>query len=402
MVALLLLLQAAASATDFAVDRPAIRARFASYIWTLQNSTDSLFVETTTFTAVDDRLGCVSTNQTLKDGRYAANIGCYANPARPQDDGVSSRPGVWNLDPFFDRHVCYIFPPQIPGDPTHTTVTFPLALELVYGVALDWYNSSTQAGTKTIHGRECELWLYVGDGGDHERVVYCVERSTGALLSVNRTAWEYDGAHNRNITVESLNVLYAVNVDPPPSLFTVPPLNQCADLRALADREDRAEEEEEEEEPENSVSINDGYRLNRINKAIAAAGGGWTAGANIRAGIDTVAEARKLSTAGGVRFQRLRNKKNYGSYVGAATATPPPLQPMPPSSIANSLDDVPADFDSRVAWPTCSSIQMPRDQGRCGSCWVRTGSALCFKRPNEGGTTLAASSVCTRWIRGCF
>ena len=32
---------------------------------------------------------------------------------------------------------------------------------------------------------------------------------------------------------------------------------------------------------------------------------------------------------------------------------------------------IPESFDSRTNWPKCASIQEIRDQGSCGSCWVR-------------------------------
>jgi len=34
------------------------------------------------------------------------------------------------------------------------------------------------------------------------------------------------------------------------------------------------------------------------------------------------------------------------------------------------LEDVPAAFDSRDAWPKCDSIKEVRDQSNCGSCWA--------------------------------
>jgi cathepsin B len=38
----------------------------------------------------------------------------------------------------------------------------------------------------------------------------------------------------------------------------------------------------------------------------------------------------------------------------------------------SNYKDLPKDFDSRVQWPDCPTIQEVRDQGACGSCWVRT------------------------------
>lgn len=33
--------------------------------------------------------------------------------------------------------------------------------------------------------------------------------------------------------------------------------------------------------------------------------------------------------------------------------------------------NLPASFDAREQWPECSSIRTIRDQGACGSCWVK-------------------------------
>ena len=33
--------------------------------------------------------------------------------------------------------------------------------------------------------------------------------------------------------------------------------------------------------------------------------------------------------------------------------------------------NLPKEFDSRTAWPHCPSIGELRDQGACGSCWVK-------------------------------
>ena len=35
------------------------------------------------------------------------------------------------------------------------------------------------------------------------------------------------------------------------------------------------------------------------------------------------------------------------------------------------LRDIPDTFDARTQWPNCPSISDIRDQGSCGSCWVR-------------------------------
>ena len=36
-----------------------------------------------------------------------------------------------------------------------------------------------------------------------------------------------------------------------------------------------------------------------------------------------------------------------------------------------SLDELPSNFDPREKWKNCSTLSEIRDQGSCGSCWVR-------------------------------
>lgn len=41
-----------------------------------------------------------------------------------------------------------------------------------------------------------------------------------------------------------------------------------------------------------------------------------------------------------------------------------------PKLMGSIRDDLPENFDSRVNWPNCPTIQEIRDQGSCGSCWA--------------------------------
>jgi len=46
----------------------------------------------------------------------------------------------------------------------------------------------------------------------------------------------------------------------------------------------------------------------------------------------------------------------------------PTLEPI--EHVVN-LDAIPDEFDSRKKWSNCPTIREIRDQGNCGSCWVK-------------------------------
>ena len=47
-------------------------------------------------------------------------------------------------------------------------------------------------------------------------------------------------------------------------------------------------------------------------------------------------------------------------------------QPPVKNVVANNANQqIPESFDAREQWPDCPTIQEIRDQGSCGSCWVR-------------------------------
>lgn len=41
-----------------------------------------------------------------------------------------------------------------------------------------------------------------------------------------------------------------------------------------------------------------------------------------------------------------------------------------PKLLESIRDDLPENFDARINWPNCPTIQEIRDQGSCGSCWA--------------------------------
>ena len=48
----------------------------------------------------------------------------------------------------------------------------------------------------------------------------------------------------------------------------------------------------------------------------------------------------------------------------------PPSKRLPKKLFSQSPVSLPSSFDSRTAWPLCTSIREVRDQSTCGSCWV--------------------------------
>lgn len=62
------------------------------------------------------------------------------------------------------------------------------------------------------------------------------------------------------------------------------------------------------------------------------------------------------------------------SYIKKLMGVLPDHQNYMPPVLIHSLEGVqlPIDFDARQQWPNCPTIQEIRDQGSCGSCWVRT------------------------------
>ncbi|XP_055336710.1 uncharacterized protein LOC129587131 [Paramacrobiotus metropolitanus] len=59
---------------------------------------------------------------------------------------------------------------------------------------------------------------------------------------------------------------------------------------------------------------------------------------------------------------------------------------------------VPATFDSRRAWPNCTSLSLIRDQGHCGNCWAVSAASvisdrLCIASGQTDQTIISASQV---------
>lgn len=66
------------------------------------------------------------------------------------------------------------------------------------------------------------------------------------------------------------------------------------------------------------------------------------------------------------------NPTAYLSSLGAKVLSVAHGKQMPPQYIPPALRTavLPTDFDARVKWPKCQTIQQVRMQGGCGACWV--------------------------------
>jgi len=342
--------------------QPILRMSFAADIWTLQNSSDSLFVNQTVHVAVSDSLGAIAQNDSLKDGRLAASVGFHSPQA------ASSAAGVYALDPFFGRIACYLYPPTLVGDPSHITITWPMALQLLFGgVDLAIYNRSSYHGTTSFDGRECELW--VAGFNTSDEASFCVQRSSGLLLSANHTA--YQG----NIHEISRSVLSNIEpINPTTATFDVPDKKGCVDLRPLPQLDSAVEEKDVAPEDEATTLVDDPARLARINRAIRAAGASWTTAAPSSSTM-TVADARARVQQGGVLTSNPYSVQHIGRRLrDRASAVPAHQQPTLPVAAAaaatTSTTPLPKSFDARTEWKGCASIAAVRSQGKCGSCWA--------------------------------
>ena len=186
-----------------------------------------------------------------------------------------SRAGIFSLQPFFDEHVCFVFPPQyVP--PQYNK--FEIGVEFLwFNQAWDpqintYYNLSVFNGTDTVAGQDCDVWKYsVGDCTPTEcdELEWCVQRATGGLLYVSRSQ-VVPNPKNKSIIFNSQlrNTFSDYRTTAEASSFKTPPTG-CADMRPI--NADHAPS------PVATRQLNDPARISAIN---AAAAGSWTAAPN--------------------------------------------------------------------------------------------------------------------------
>ena len=267
-------------------------------------------------------------SQVLPDGRTSKAVLRY--------NGTTAGPagfGVFALQPFFDSHVCFVYP--LPEGYPGQAESFELALEEAWcqqaAPCMAEYQLSTYSGAHAIAGVPCQLWQYTDPSPSlNDTVSYCVT-DEGHVLSVNRS---YSQA---NVQVDSRVSFSDYKATVPASAFAVADEKSCVDLRPI-----------EAASGGDDAPVNDPERIARVN---AEAGGAWVAAAS--AVFDGYTQ------------------RDAAQRLGLSTAAfdlPPPSEAHRAALAAVAL---PAAFDAREQWGAqCASVRAVRNQGDCGGCWA--------------------------------
>ena len=73
--------------------------------------------------------------------------------------------------------------------------------------------------------------------------------------------------------------------------------------------------------------------------------------------------------------------------MGVLTPTPEKFKLPVKKPQQFGVPHFPDEFDSRDKWSSCPSIKEIRDQGSCGSCWVRQKLFLWFNNNNNNNNS---------------
>jgi hypothetical protein len=195
-----------------------------------------------------------------------------------------SRAGIFSLQPFFDEHVCFIFPPEyVP--PQYNA--FDIGVEFLWfnqawdKNVMDYYAASKFNGTDQIAGQACDRWVYSVDECTQyecDQTSWCVDRANGALYSVNRSVvTKVNTSKGEQLYNQQLrNTFTDYKPSAEPSSFAVPSKG-CADMRPIrssAGESSDATSSYDSDANGASRLLNDQDRIAAIN---AAAAGGWHA-----------------------------------------------------------------------------------------------------------------------------
>ena len=321
------------------------------------------------------------------DGRAVQVVFDYHN---------DTRAGIWSLQPFFDEHVCFIFPPQpVPAKYNK----FQIGVEFLwFNQAWDpsvglWYNQSKFEATSVVAGQACDVWTWgtpCVSGADCDEVRWCVDRQTGGLYGVNRSVVIAKQKYNQQLR----NVFSAYVPSADASKFKRP-VNGCADMRPISGG--GAAAEPNVAKADHRV-LNDAARLAEIN---AAAGGAWTAGEQPgsfgrRTAEQVASESLGLrSTVAHVVITPPAWQRLTGAKVRTVLRAPGALHKLGLPSAEHvakrsrvAAKDIPKEFDLRKKFAQCASVTAIRNQGACGSCWAFAGvetlaDRLCVASPSK-------------------
>jgi hypothetical protein len=356
--------------------------------------------------AISEELKSILNVEINPDGRPVRVVFDYHN---------DSRAGIFSLQPFFDEHVCFIFPPQpVPKqyDPFHIGVEFLWFNQAWDPHVMESYNSSIFNGTDSIAGQRCDRWVWAPGGQcdgatgqpvppaqDCDVISWCVDRESGGLVSVNRSTVFKDG--NRTMNQQLRNVFSGYVPVADQASFAVPGKTGCADMRPISKPSGgggggggSSEQQQPPQQQPGKSLLNDPARLAAINEA---ADGGWTAAAT-PAWAGLTADDITL----GLQTPLAHTVRKHRSWPGPQTVSP--LQALSESlglpsarhvaerqQLVDRRGGLPAAYDLREKYAQCSSVSAIRNQGACGGCWAFAGAEALADRLCIGGAAAAGA-----------
>ena len=270
--------------------------------------------------------------QELADGRSVQVIFNYSN---------TSSAGVYALQPFFDEHVCMLYPLP-PGYPGHS-ISYDLALEeawcLQAAPCMSFLASASANGTCPVGGTR---WVYTSPAGD-DTTTFCVT-DAGEVRYVGR---DY---HSNGIDIVSRATFTDYHTAVDASAFVVKHEDKCVDLRSPSSSAAAASP---------SALVNDPVAIARAN---AEADGAWHAAPSaVFEGYSVRDGASRL----GLGFGEAGRRAGFGLAPPAAAHVAQRTR-----SVA-ARGGLPAAFDARTEWGAkCKSVVTIRNQGDCGGCWA--------------------------------
>jgi len=328
-------------------------------------------------------------NPTLNDGTIVAQpVGAYNDK-----DYISfSNLDDFQVTPFFNETVCYHLQYQVPGG-GQSMGKFKPTIYYYFGVSLilegghmafEVYYEDAAANGKTgsVDGNECTVYRF--DCAAHpdydpncEFYDFCVT-DDGHLLELNTSSTMGTADPNKKLHISTSIQVNDFTANPPASTFDVPvDKSECLDLKSqdfnsLPPATARAHSLE--------TQVNDPERLRVLNEEASSLG--WVAARSEFFDNWTIANTSVLTQADW-RFGPLAYPDHY-DVEGGSNAT------------------IPASFDARTEWKSCSSISAIRNQGACGSCWAFAAmESLADRYCVADSTKYADLTLSAQYAMGC-